>query len=213
LFDLRSSPVGDPDAALLDALRAGDEDAFASLVGRYHTRLLRFAESIVPTREVAEEAVQDTWLGVVRGIDRFEGRSSVKTWLYRILINRAKTAGAYEPRNAPLDYEDVLDGRFGASGAWDRPLESWADLIDSRIAADKLARQVKECLPQLPAAQRQVLTLRDIEGLASTEVCDLLGVSAANQRVLHRHAPVRSILDMGWERADDAATPPGARLP
>jgi RNA polymerase sigma-70 factor, ECF subfamily len=72
-FDLRSPPVGDPDAVLLDALRAGDEDAFASLVGRYHTRLLHFAESIAPTREVAEEAVQDTWLGVVRGIDRFEG--------------------------------------------------------------------------------------------------------------------------------------------
>jgi RNA polymerase sigma-70 factor (ECF subfamily) len=197
-FDLRSPPVGDPDAVLLDALRAGDEDAFASLVGRYHTRLLHFAESIAPTREVAEEAVQDTWLGVVRGIDRFEGRSSVKTWLFRILINRAKTAGAYEPRNAPLEYEDVLEGRFGASGAWNQPLEPWADMIDSRIAADKLARQVKECLPQLPAVQRQVLTLRDVEGLASGEVCELLGVSAANQRVLlHRaRARVRSILEM-----------------
>jgi RNA polymerase sigma-70 factor, ECF subfamily len=122
----------------------------------------------------------------------------VKTWLFRILINRAKTAGAYEPRNAPLEYEDVLEGRFGASGAWIQPLEPWADMIDSRIAADKLARQVKECLPQLPAVQRQVLTLRDVEGLASGEVCELLGVSAANQRVLlHRaRARVRSILEM-----------------
>jgi RNA polymerase sigma-70 factor (ECF subfamily) len=188
--------VGDSDAALLDALRAGDEVAFASLVRRYHSRLLRFAESMAPTRAVAEEAVQDTWLGVVRGIDRFEGRSSVKTWLFRILINRVKTAGGHEPRNAALDYGDVLEGRFAANGAWAQPPEPWADMIDSRLAADKLARQVKECLPQLPAAQRQVLTLHDIEGLASTQVCELLGVSAANQRVLlHRaRARVRSIL-------------------
>jgi RNA polymerase sigma-70 factor (ECF subfamily) len=190
--------VGDPDAALVDALRAGDEDAFASLVGRYHTRLLHFAESIVPTREVAEEAVQDTWLGVVRGIDRFEGRSSVKTWLFRILINRAKTAGAYEPRNVPLEYEDVLEGRFGASGAWDQPPEPWAETIDSRIAADKLALQVKECLPLLPPAQRQVFTLRDIEAVGAADVCEMLGLSEGNQRVLlHRaRSRVRSILEV-----------------
>ncbi len=111
--------MADADAALLDALRAGDEAAFATLVTRYHMRLLRFAESLVPSRAVAEEVVQDTWLGVVRGVHRFEGRSSVKTWLFRILINRARSAGVHEPRTVPLD-DDALEGRFAASGAWSR---------------------------------------------------------------------------------------------
>jgi RNA polymerase sigma-70 factor (ECF subfamily) len=196
-IDLRSAPVEDPDATLLDALRAGDEAAFASLVGRYHTRLLRFAESLVPSRAVAEEVVQDTWLGVVRGIDRFEGRSSVRTWLFRILANRARSAGAHEPRNVPLGSDEALDGRFAASGTWNRPPEPWADEIDARVVADKIAQRVKACLPRLPAAQRQVMTLRDIEGIDATEVCELLGVSAGNQRVLlHRaRAHVRSILE------------------
>jgi RNA polymerase sigma-70 factor (ECF subfamily) len=189
--------VVDPDAALLDDLRAGDEQAFATLVQQYHTRLLRFAESLVPSRAVAEEVVQDTWLGVVRGIDRFEGRSSVKTWLFRILINRARTAGAREPRNSPLGPDDALDGRFAANGAWEQPPEPWADAVDARLVAGEMAQRVKECLPDLPEAQRQVLTLRDIEGIDAAEVCELLGVSAGNQRVLlHRaRARVRGILD------------------
>jgi RNA polymerase sigma-70 factor (ECF subfamily) len=185
----------DPDATLLDALRAGDEAAFASLVARYHTRLLRFAESMVPSRAVAEEVVQDTWLGVVRGIDRFEGRSSVKTWLFHILANRARSTGAREARSVPLG--EPLEGRFDGSGAWNRPPEPWSDAVDARIVADKLAARVKECLPALPAAQRQVLVLRDVEGLEATEVCDLLGLSAGNQRVLlHRaRAQVRGLLE------------------
>jgi RNA polymerase sigma-70 factor, ECF subfamily len=202
--DLRSRLVtADPDATLLDALRAGDEAAFASLVGRYHTRMVRFAESLVPSRAVAEEVVQDTWLGVVRGIDRFEGRSSVKTWLFRILINRAKTAGAREPRSAPLGDDDVLEGRFEASGQWAQPPDPWSDAVDARLVADKLAVRVKECLPQLPDAQRQVLTLRDIEGVDAADVCELLGVSAGNQRVLlHRaRSRIRGILadEMGGD--------------
>jgi len=190
--------VPDPDAILLDALRAGDEEAFASLVSRYHTKLLRLAESLVPGKAVAEEVVQDTWLGVVRGVHRFEGRSSVKTWLFRILVNRARTAGAHEPRNEPLGDDDVLQGRFGSSGAWDQPPEQWSEKVDARIVADTFARRVKECLPQLPAAQRQVVTLRDIEGLDAAEVCELLGVTAGNQRVLlHRaRSRLRSILEL-----------------
>ena len=196
-FGLRSAPVADPDAALVEALRAGDEQAFATLVNRYHTRLLRFAESLVPSRAVAEEVVQDTWLGVVRGIHHFEGRSSVKTWLFRILINRARTTGAKEPRNTPLGSDDVLENRFGASGAWDQPPEPWADAVDARMVAEAMAERVKACLPELPEVQRQVLTLRDIEGIDAAEVCGLLGVSAGNQRVLlHRaRARLRSILD------------------
>ena len=190
----------DPDAVLLDALRAGDETAFASLVSRHHTRLLRFAESMVSSRAVAEEVVQDTWLGVVRGIHRFEGRSSVKTWMFRILANRARSAGAKEARTAPLradELGDVLEGRFDAAGAWSRPPEPWADRVDDRLVAEALAGRVRQCLPALPPAQRQVLVLRDLEGVDAAEVCDVLGVSAGNQRVLlHRaRARLRSLLE------------------
>jgi RNA polymerase sigma-70 factor (ECF subfamily) len=185
----------DSDAALVEALRAGDEAAFAALVSKYHPRLLRFAESMVPSRAVAEEVVQDTWLGVVRGIDRFEGRSSVKTWLFHILANRAKTAGAREGRSVPVG--DPLEGRFTAAGEWSRPPEPWSDAVDARVVADKLASRVKDCLPDLPAAQRQVLVLRDMEGLEAAEVCDLLGLSAGNQRVLlHRaRSQIRGLLE------------------
>ena len=100
--------MGDPDAVLLEGLRAGEEDAFAALVSRYHTRLLRFAESLVPSRAVAEEVVQDTWLGVLRGVERFEGKSSVRTWLYRILVNRARSAGAHETRTLPLGNDGLV---------------------------------------------------------------------------------------------------------
>jgi RNA polymerase sigma-70 factor (ECF subfamily) len=182
--------VADADATLIDDLRSGNEVAFSTLVCRYHPRLLRFAESLVPSRAVAEEVVQDTWLGVVRGIDRFEGRSSVKTWLFRILINRARSAGAREARTVPLD-DDLLAGRFAASGAWDQPPEPWADQVDARVVADRLAGRVRECLPGLPDAQRQVLVLRDIEGMEGDEVCELLGLSAGNQRVLLHRARTR----------------------
>jgi len=154
----------------------------------------------VPTRAVAEEVVQDTWLGVVKGIHRFEGRSSVKTWLFRILVNRAKATGMREPRNAALAAGDGLDGRFDAGGHWAEPPEPWTS-IDSRLDASEIARRVKECLPKLPDAQRQVLILRDIEGADSAEVCDLLKISATNQRVLlHRarsHVRVMLELELG----------------
>jgi RNA polymerase sigma-70 factor (ECF subfamily) len=190
--------VADSDAALVDALRAGDEAAFVSLVRQYHPRLLRFAETLVPTRAVAEEVVQDTWLGVVKGIHKFEGRSSVRTWLFRVLVNRARSAGAREPRNVRLEPEDSLDGRFGADGHWSHSPETWSDRVDSKLAAHHLAERVRACLPQLPAAQRQVIMLRDLEGLNAAETCDLLGLSVANQRVLlHRaRSRVRSILEV-----------------
>lgn len=188
-------PVVDPDTTLLEALRSGDEAAFATLVSRYHTRLLRFAETMVPSRAVAEEVVQDTWLGVVRGIDRFEGRSSVKTWLFHILANRARSAGAREARSVPLG--DPLEGRFADDGEWSRPPEPWSDAVDARLVAGELAAKVKRCLPDLPPGQRQVLVLRDVEGLEAAEVCTLLGISAGNQRVLlHRaRSQVRGLLD------------------
>lgn len=189
--------MADPDAALLVALRAGDEVAFTALVTLYHARLLRFAESLVGSRAVAEEVVQDTWLGVVRGIDRFEGRSTVKTWLFHILANRARTTSAREARSVPLGDDDPLDGRFGRFGHWSDPPAAWTDAADARIDAGALASLVRDALPKLPPAQRQVLVLRDVEGLDAAEVCDLLHLSPENQRVLlHRgRARVRALLE------------------
>jgi RNA polymerase sigma-70 factor (ECF subfamily) len=189
--------VVDPDAMLLDALRAGDEQAFRDLVMRYHQRLLRFAESFVPSRAIAEEVVQDTWLGVVRGVDRFEGRASVKTWLFRILANRARSTGLRESRSSPISDDDLLEGRFDATGHWNHPPAPWDDRVESRLFATQIADRVRELLPELPPAQRQVFVLRDIEGLEPDEACDLLGVSAGNQRVLlHRaRARMRNLLE------------------
>jgi RNA polymerase sigma-70 factor (ECF subfamily) len=122
----------------------------------------------------------------------------VKTWLFRILVYRARTAGAHEPRTTQLEPDDVLEGRFGPSGAWAQPPEPWADAIDSRITADKIVRRIKDCLPLLPATQRQVFTLRDIEEVGAADVCELLGLSEGNQRVLlHRaRSRVRRILEV-----------------
>ncbi len=200
-LDRRSvASVEDPDAALVDRLRAGDEAAFRALVQRHHVRLLRLAESLAPSRAVAEEVVQDTWLAVVRGIDRFEGRSSVKTWLVRILVNRARTAGARESRSVPLDPRPgpaVPIDRFASTGAWATPPTPWAEEAEDRVVAERLAARVRASLPELPAGQRQVLLLRDVEGLPADEVRELLGLSDGNQRVLlHRaRARLRDILD------------------
>jgi RNA polymerase sigma-70 factor, ECF subfamily len=183
--------VDDPDAALLSALRAGEEAAFAELVDRYHARLVRAAEAFVGRRAVAEEVAQETWLGVVRGIDRFEGRSSFKTWLFRILANRARTAGAREARLVPVGDDAVelhLAGR--RDGRRSRP-PPWSDGSDARLLAGSLVGAVRDVLPQLPPAQRRVLTLRDLEGADAVAVCELLKISAVNQRVLLHRARTR----------------------
>jgi RNA polymerase sigma-70 factor (ECF subfamily) len=171
---------------LVVRLQAGDEGAFAELVLAYQTRLLRLAESVVSSRSVAEEVVQDTWLAVVRGVDRFEGRSSFKTWLFHILLNRARSTAGRESRSTPLPEGDVGE-RFDSSGAWVTPPVPWADQADDRLVAEHLAGRVRELLPTLPAGQREVVILRDVEGLGPAEVCEVLGVSDGNQRVmLHR---------------------------
>ncbi len=176
------------DEELLTRLRAGDEGAFVILVSRYNGSLLRLARSYVPSDAVAEEAVQDTWMGVVRGVDRFEGRSSFKTWLFRILVNRARTAGVREPRNLPLaDSELAVDpSRFNGNGAWAQPLEAWSD-TDNRLVAATWTQCLSDALGELPPRQREIVIMRDVEGLPGADVCDVLGVSEGNQRVLlHR---------------------------
>jgi RNA polymerase sigma-70 factor (ECF subfamily) len=177
------------DRALVERLQAGDEAAFVELIRTYQTRLQRLAESVVSSRSVAEEVVQDPWLAVVRGVERFEGRSTFKTWLFHILLNRARSAAGREHRAPPLA-DDDLGERFDTRGAWATPPVPWAEEAEDRLVAQHLAERVRELLPGLPEAQRQVLLLRDVEGVPASDVCDLLGVADGNQRVLLHRARV-----------------------
>lgn len=191
------------DVELLSRLRNGDEEAFVILVARYHQPMLRLARSIVSSEAVAEEAVQDTWLGVLRGIERFEGRSAFKTWLFRILVNRARSAGAHEQRNAPLESGPVVDpDRFDARGQWADPVEPWVEAADDRLEAATWAPILRSALEGLPPRQRTVVVLRDVEGLSSEEVCGVLAISAGNQRILlHRaRSRLREILDAEFRK-------------
>jgi RNA polymerase sigma-70 factor, ECF subfamily len=179
----------DVDASLLRRLRGGEEQAFADLVGRYHSSMLRLALSFVSSPAVAEEVVQDTWLAVLRGLARFEERSSLRTWLYTILVNRARTTGVREARSVPVaDAGPVVDAaRFGPSGTWAEPPEHWIEEAENRVDAAKLSDLIRVGLEGLPPRQREVLLLRDVEGLSGSEVCEVLAISEANQRVLlHR---------------------------
>jgi RNA polymerase sigma-70 factor, ECF subfamily len=179
----------DADESLLKRLRAGDEQAFTTLVERYHSSMLGLAMSFVPSRAVAEEVVQDTWLAVLRGLGRFEERSSLRTWVFTILVNRARSTGVREARSVPVaDAGPVVDAsRFGPSGGWAVPPEPWAEEAENRIDAVELSGLLRDCLDGLPGRQREVVLLRDVEGLSSAEVCQVLAISEVNQRVLlHR---------------------------
>ena len=190
--------VSDDD--LLRRLRSGDESAFEELVDAYHSSLVRLAQTFVASRAVAEEVAQDTWLAVLKGIDRFQARSSLKTWIFRILANRARSTGAREQRTTPVDTSDeasVDRRRFDAGGAWSDPPAHWSDEVVDRLASGPLVARVRAAVSELPESQRAVVTLRDLEGLSSKEVCEVLEISEANQRVLlHRgRARVRALLE------------------
>jgi RNA polymerase sigma-70 factor (ECF subfamily) len=189
----------DADAPLLGRLRGGDEEAFVTLVERYHSSMLRLAMSFVSSQAVAEEVVQDTWLAVLRGLDRFEERSSLRTWVFSILVNRARTTGVREARSVPVaDAGPVVDAsRFGPNGAWAVPPEPWAEEVENRIDAVKLSELVRGGLDGLPGRQREVVVLRDVEGMSSAEVCQVLAISEGNQRVLlHRgRSKLRQVLE------------------
>ncbi len=180
--------VSDDD--LVRRLRSGDESAFAEVVDTYHSSMVRLAQTFVSSRAVAEEVTQDTWLAVLKAIDRFEGRSSLKTWIFRILANRARSTGVREQRTTPVDVSDeatVDRRRFDSGGAWSDPPAHWSDEVVERISSGPLVTQVRAAISELPESQRAVVTLRDLEGLSSKEVCDVLDISEANQRVLlHR---------------------------
>ena len=189
---------------LLKRLRTGDEAAFSELVRTYQTRMLRLARGFVPNQVVAEEVVQDTWLGVVRGLERFEGQSSVATWLFTILVNRAKSTGQRERRHwaaGELGANHEVFEHFDDRGAWAPAPEAWAEEAEDRRAAEKLAARARECLDELPPAQREVVLLRDVEGLEAAEVCSVLGISDANQRVLLHRGRTRVRSALGEELA------------
>jgi RNA polymerase sigma-70 factor, ECF subfamily len=201
----RATQPPDEDAELVARLRAGDEQAFVALVARHHAAMLRLAGTFVSSTAVAEEVVQDTWVGVLRGIDGFAERSSFRTWLLRILVNRARTTGVRERRSVAVgDAGPVVDAsRFDASGAWMSPPQHWIEDSDERMQAQALAGQIKKTLGELPERQREVVVLRDVDGLSSHEVCEVLEISDANQRVLlHRgRSHLRQALEAEMGRA------------
>ena len=174
-----------------------------ALVEKYGASLLRVARLYVPTQSAAEEVVADTWLAVVTGLERFEGRSSLKTWLFRILTNKAKTRGVRERRTVPFssfvgdgdEDETAVDAdRFARDGHWRAPPRG---VPEGRLLAGEARRIVESAIEALPANQRAVITLRDVEGLSAEEACNILGLSETNQRVLlHRaRAKVRAAFE------------------
>lgn len=173
---------------MLRRFLAGDRDAFRTLVERYQPMLVQIARRYVNSAATAEDVAQDTWMAVLRGAERFEGRSSFKTWLFHIVANRARTTGTREKRLVPVDHNDpVAASRFNSEGMWREPPVSFADLLADGESRAQLAAALRVAIAALPDAQRSVVTLRDVEGLSTREVSSLLGFSEANVRVvLHR---------------------------
>jgi RNA polymerase sigma-70 factor, ECF subfamily len=204
-------PIPVEEEELVARLRSGDEDAFMTLVDAYGPLMLRVAMSYVRTRSVAEEVVQEAWLGVLNGLDRFEGRSALKTWILQILVNRAKTRGVREARCVPFsslsdpdeDAPAVDPARFLPAeharwpGHWAIPPQSWAPIPEERLAARETLELIVRAIRDLPARQQEVIVLRDVEGWDGDEVCAALGISEGNQRVLlHRaRSKVRAQLE------------------
>jgi RNA polymerase sigma-70 factor (ECF subfamily) len=208
-------PRGDArEAQLVAALRAGDEEAFTMLVTRLHASLKRVARAYVRTDAVAEEVVQETWLAAIAGLDRFEQRASLRTWLFQILANRARTRAVREHRSVPFtalaggdDAPAVGPDRFQGEdatwpGHWAAPPRPWDD-PERRLQSLEARELLRAAIGALPEMQQAVLTLRDVEGLEAQEVCELLELSDANQRViLHRaRARVRAELEHWFEEA------------
>jgi len=212
------------EARLIASLRAGDERAFAQLLDEYSPALLRVAMTHVGTRTVAEEVVQETWLGVINGIDRFEGRSSLKTWIFRILTNTANTRGQRERRMVPFsslaaadDDESAVDPDRFFSPDHARYPDHWAvgptawQTPEGGLLAGETREVIQRAIDELPEAQRAVVTLRDVEGWPPEEVCEVLRVSDGNQRVLlHRaRTRIRSALETYFGAVEETV-PAGA---
>jgi RNA polymerase sigma-70 factor, ECF subfamily len=210
------SPLSAEEWQLVESLRQGDEAAFMSLVEQYHNSLIRLAILYVRDRAVAEEVVQETWLNLLRAIHRFEGRSSLKTWLFRILTNSAKTRGQREDRTIAVSWQDSPDDEPAVSPDRFLPTDHphyphhwlatarpayWDDHIEDQLAAEETRTYIQQVIATLPPGPREVITLRDVEGWSSQEVCNVLGISETNQRVLlHRaRSKVRRALEQYLE--------------
>jgi RNA polymerase sigma-70 factor, ECF subfamily len=189
----RAAPE-DRDENIVERLRRGDENAFRMLVRKYHASMVNFAQAFLRDRSAAEEAVQDTWIAVMSGVASFEGRSSLKSWIFAIVANKARTKARRDGRMIPFadfgapDEPEVDLERFTPEGSWTSPPGDWPAISPERIVAGRqLFAHVMTILDTLPAAQRLVVALRDIEGMDASDVCAVLNITEANQRVLlHR---------------------------
>ncbi len=191
---------------------SGDDAAFSELVDREHKLLVRLARGVVRDPALVDEVVQDCWLAVVKSLASFEGRSSLRTWLGRIVLNRARTVATRAARSLPIssfeheadDREDIVDGeRFSARGFWKSGPTRWEEEDPERLVARREIREaIERSLDGLPPGQRAVLTLRDLEGWSSEETCNVLEISESNQRVLlHRaRARIRAALEAEFGR-------------
>src|SRR5918992_364808 len=202
--DQRTAAATSEEDELLERLRAGDERAFETLVESYNGSMIAVARTYVKTRDVAEEVVQEAWVGVLNGLHRFEGRSSLKTWLMRILVNTAITRGGREARSVPFSSLPSSDEREPAveperfrapgepfAGHWSGYPTDWSALPEERLLGRETIRVVERAIEELPAAQRAVITMRDVAGYSAQEVIEALEVSPGNQRVLLHRARSR----------------------
>jgi RNA polymerase sigma-70 factor (ECF subfamily) len=198
---------------LLERLRSGDEEAFEALVERHHGTMVAVARTYVSTRAVAEEVVQEAWIGVLNGLEGFEGRSSLQTWIMRIVANTAMRRGGAEARSvpfsslapegeeAPVDADRFRGPGDGFPGHWRSYPADWSSLPEQRLLGRETLDVVTRAIEALPPAQRTVITLRDIQGCSSQEVCEALDIAGPHQRVLlHRaRSRVRAALERHFD--------------
>jgi RNA polymerase sigma-70 factor, ECF subfamily len=202
------------DDALVAALRARDESVFREVVSSYHGAMMRVASFHVSSRAVAEEVVQETWLAVVKGLHRFQGRSSFKTWVFSILANQARTRGAREHRIVPFASFEANENTPGVPGErfqvptdrwpghWSQPPSPWTDVPATALESKETRTLIFDAIRSLPPQQQEVIALRDVEGWSAEEVCSALSISEGNQRVLlHRaRGKVRAVLEQHLPR-------------
>ena len=189
MADLRPPTADD---SLFDQMCLGNDDAFNSLIVRYHSAMVSVARAQVRSDALAEEAVQEAWIAILKGYRRFERRSSLKTWMFRIVINRARTYAARERRGdwlRELDEASIEEGRFHPNGTWAVPPRPWTP--EEQMRARELGHVVQTAVAQLPAMQQQVITLRDVYGWTAAEVRNLYNITDANQRILLHRARTR----------------------
>jgi RNA polymerase sigma-70 factor (ECF subfamily) len=195
--------VAAEETALVARLREGDERAFEEVVQAFYPSMIAIARGYVRSRAVADEVVQEAWLGVLRGLDRFEGRSSLRTWVLQIVANVARTRAVREARSVPMSAFEVEGGepsvepeRFHGPGEpypghWRSYPTDWRTLPEQQLLSRETLEVVSRAIETLPDAQRLVITMRDVTGCSSEEVCEALGVSEGNQRVLLHRARSR----------------------